>query len=80
MNSPTDSHEKKQAALPGAARATQTSKGDDTASAAGEQPFAVLCCKSGGARVVFQRYASRSEADQVAARLQQLGCRAEVRS
>ena len=38
--------------------------------------FAVFCEKSNGRRTLFQRYASRSEADAIARRLRELGCAA----
>ena len=41
-------------------------------------PFAVICTKFDGRRVLFQRYTQRQEADQIAAHLRSVGCAAVV--
>jgi hypothetical protein len=43
-----------------------------------EKPFAVWCVKHDGHRYLFQRYATRAEADAVAKTLRGVGCAAEV--
>ena len=45
-----------------------------------ERRFAVYCQKHNGALTLFQRYATRREADGIAASLNRVGCRATVES
>jgi hypothetical protein len=72
-----DAPKTKRAAL--TTRQETTFKPNDTPSERPEQAtFAVLCTKSDGRRVPFQRYRTRIEADAVAEQLRRVGCAAIV--
>ena len=69
--------ETKRAAPSRATRDTTTHRANDNAAGAGLQ-YVVYCTKASGARVEFQRYALRDEAEVVARQLRAVGCAATV--
>ena len=42
------------------------------------RPYRLLCIKASGVRVEFSRYETRLEAEQIGARLAELGCSTEI--